>query len=74
MEYLNVTWLPTPTGDGLAVGFAGAGLGQPLPEHVKLRPDVFGPILLANAATAPGKADCSGLTLGKSGDDVSPVT
>jgi len=77
-----VTELPTPTGVGLTAGFAGTGLGQPIPEHTKLSPFVFGPILLTKASLAPERLACNGATAGRLGsvatgkfpDAASPAT
>jgi hypothetical protein len=66
---VNVTELPTPTGLGLTAGLEGTGLGQPDPEQTKLKPDVFGPILLTKASLAPDKLVCSAVTGGTLGSE-----
>lgn len=78
--------LPTPTGLGLAVGFAGGGVGQPGPLvgteelQTKLKsPFTAGPSLLTKASLGPVNVDRRGVdpggaAVGKFPEKVSPVT
>jgi hypothetical protein len=75
--------LPTPTGLGLTAGFAGTGLGQPVPEdeiQVKLSPDVLDPSLLTKASEAPERVVWNAVVAGakackgKFVEEVSPAT
>lgn len=59
---------------GFTVGFVGAGLGHPLPIHVKFSPAEFGANFVAKASLGPAKVPSSGVFNGKLAEDVSPAT